>query len=114
MVKDITSASFINSVSFDKKENKLLKKLTSCKTRKCSKINKERVKECAIFQKDLEKKCNQKDFKEYYKCYKKVNKAGSKCVALSKETSKCGEERCSKERKTLKKYQKNMGLFNAN
>jgi hypothetical protein len=44
MTKNNTST-ILNHNSFNKEESRLLKKVNNCKTRKCAKINKERIKE---------------------------------------------------------------------
>jgi hypothetical protein len=107
MIKDITSTSYIDTIFFDKKENRLVKKLTRCKTRKCSKINKERMKENKIYENGLEKQCTDKDIKLWSECLKDYdNKYGSKNKILYNKFVKCGNEKCSKEYKTLKKYKK--------
>jgi len=99
--------SWINLVTFDKKESKLLKKFHKCKTRKCSKINKELAKENKTFYKEQDKQCPQKSSKTFYNCsvdfYEK-----SKYKKLHDEFVSCSEKKCSKERKTLKKYQKKL------
>ena len=91
-----------NTIRFNLKEEELLKKLNKCKTRKCAKINKERIKEGIIFYKEQDKKCPQKSSNAFYKCsvdfYNK-----SKYKKLFDEYVKCGKRKCSKERKTLKK-----------
>ena len=104
MVKNITSKEFINLVSFDKKENRLLTRLTKCKTRKCAKINKERLKECTFFEKELEEQCHQKDIKAWQDCLVDFDKYGSKCRTLNNKFVKCGRKKCSKELKTFKTY----------
>lgn len=106
---DINTMKFANLVTQDKKENKLLKKLIRCKTRKCSKINKERSKAVKDFEKKLKNKCTQKDNKLWLNCLKGLdNKYGSKNKTLRRKYNKCGEEKCSKEHNTLSKYQKNV------
>ena len=103
----LNSTSFINTISFDKKENILLKKLSRCKTRKCSKINKEHIKEGKIFEKIQAKKCPQKSAKEFMNCASELYD-NSKFKILYDKFVKCSMKKCSKESKTLKKYQKKL------
>lgn len=105
MTGDITSTSFINKISFDKKENRLLKILTKCKTRKCSKINNQRIEESKIYEKELNQMCPNL----LYKCASEFDKKyGSKYKMLFNKFTQCGIKKCSKERKTLKKYQEKL------
>jgi len=93
---------FVNMVSFNKKESRVLKKLNRCKTRKCAKLNKERLKEQKGFEKEQDKECPQKSSTAFYECSVNFyNK--SKYKKLYDEFVKCGRKKCSKERKTLKK-----------
>jgi hypothetical protein len=96
MLKDNITTSFI------KEYIRLLKKLNKCKTRKCAKINKERIKEEINFDKEQDKKCPQKSSRAFYDCsvdfYNK-----SKYKKLFDKYVKCGKRKCSKEHKTLKK-----------
>lgn len=98
--------SLIDFNSLNKKESQLLKKLNICKTRKCAKINKERIKEQPIFEKEQDKKCPQKSSKAFYDCsidfYEK-----SKYKKLFVKYVECGKKKCSNEQKTLKKYRNN-------
>ena len=97
----------INFLAFDKKEGKLLTNLSQCRTRKCSKINKEMLKERKILDKEQKKKCNQKSLKKSMHCLLDIyNK--SKYKTIFDKFVSCGEKKCSKERKTLKKYQKKL------
>ena len=96
MTKDISS--LLNPI---KEEARLLKKLNKCKTRKCFKINKERIKEKKSFDKEQDKKCPQKSPNAFYDCSEDFyNK--SKYKKLFDKYVKCGEKKCSKEKKTLK------------
>ena len=94
---------------FSKKEDRLLEKLTKCKTRKCAKNGKERVKEEKIFEKEQDKACPQKSSNAFYDCsvgfYDK-----SKYKKLSEKFVECGNKKCSKERKTLKNYRNKQRL----
>jgi hypothetical protein len=108
-MKNITSKSFIKNIVFDKKENHLLKKLNQCKTRKCSKINKEYIKENKIFTKEQNKKCRQKSDKAFYDC-SDIFYENSKNKILFDKFIKCGEEKCAKEKKTLKKYREKLHI----
>jgi hypothetical protein len=97
----------INFIAFDKKESKLLTNLAQCRTRKCSKINKEKLKERKILDKEQDKQCPQNSSKAFYNCSVDIyNK--SKYKTLFNKFVSCGEKKCSKERKTLKKYQKKL------
>lgn len=97
----------INFLAFDKKEGKLLTNLSQCRTRKCSKINKEMLKERKILDKEQDKQCPQKLYKAFYNCSVDIyNK--SKYKTIFDKFVSCGEKKCSKERKTLKKYQKKL------
>jgi len=84
-------------------EIKLLTKLAKCRTRKCSKIDKQLLKERKILDKEQGKKCSQKTLKCSLDIYKK-----SKYKTLFDKFVSCGEEKCYKERKNLTKYQKNI------
>ena len=85
-----------------KEEWLLIEKIAKCKTRKCAKLNKKREKEEKIFLKEQDIACPQKSDDEFYDCsvgfYEK-----SKYKKLYDKFTKCGERKCSKERKTLKK-----------
>ena len=110
MVPDIDSNAFVNKITYDKKENMLLKKYIHCAKRKCSKINKERSKAVKKFEDLIEKNCTNKD-NTWYECVKKLDKKyGPKNRSLHRKYTKCGKQKCSKENKTLKKYQKNMKI----
>jgi hypothetical protein len=99
----MTSKSFANYLSVDKKEVRILKKITQCKNKKCSKLNKIRAKEEKIFEKEQDKKCQQKSAKAFYDC-SDVFYENSKYKTLFNNFIKCGNEKCSKEMKTHKKY----------
>ena len=107
MTVDYTSKSFIDYITFDKKESRLLRKVIACKTRKCSKINKQLTKENAIFEKGLKETCpDDKNIKSWSKCLTNyTHKHGSKAKNLYNKYVKCGKKKCSKEQTTLKKYQ---------
>jgi hypothetical protein len=107
MVHDINSKGFVNLVSSDKKEHKLLSRLVKCKTRKCSKINKERSKAVKEFEKKVTSKCTQKNIKEWTNCLKGLDH--SKTDILQRKYKECGEKKCSNEIKNLKKYEKYSG-----
>lgn len=97
----------LKDIHFDKKETRLLKKLDRCKTRKCSKLNKKLIKSGIKFYKEQDKKCPQKSANAFYKCsvdfYNK-----SKYKTIFDKYVKCGQKKCSKERKTLKKLRENL------
>ena len=99
MAKNNTLRIF-NNISYNKEEARLVKKLNKCKTRKCAKINKEQIKEKKMFVKDQDKKCPQKSSNAFYNCsvdfYDK-----SKYKTIFDKNVKCGEKKCSKEKKTL-------------
>jgi len=65
MVKSINT---FNINTFNKEETELVKKLSKCKTRKCSKINKRVIKERKTFDKEQNKKCTQKSSNKFYNC----------------------------------------------
>lgn len=92
---------------FNKEESQLLKKLNNCKTRKCAKLNKEKIKEMQTYDKEQDKKCPQKSANAFYKCsvdfYNK-----SKYKTIFDKYVKCGQKKCSKERKTLKKLREKL------
>lgn len=96
---NITSNSYINHISFNKKEKKLLKQLTRCRTRKCSKLSKDFVKENKIFETELDKKCDNTNFD----CLDKFTKKhGVKSRKLYTKFMKCFKEKCAKETKLWK------------
>jgi len=99
---NITSQSFINKIASNKKEKKLMKQYVKCKTRKCSKISKEYLKENKIFENRLEKDCpNDINFE----CLTKFDKKhGGKTRKLLKKLKKCADDKCSKENKMWKNY----------
>lgn len=88
---------------FSKTENNLLRKLVNCKTKKCSKLLKEKHKEEKKYTKEEKIKCTQKSSKKFYDC-SAVLYDKSKYKVLSKKYYECGEKKCSKEHKNLKKY----------
>lgn len=96
---------FNNAISkkFDKEESQLLKKLNACRTRKCAKTKKARMKESKIFEKEQDIQCPQKSPMAFYDCsvdfYEK-----SKYKNLFDKNVNCGKKKCDKERKTLKKF----------
>ena len=93
---NITSNSYINHITFDKRKNKLLKQLTRCRTRKCSKVTKEFVKENQNFENELDKTCNNTNFK----CLDTFTKThGAKSRKLYTKFMKCSKEKCAKETK---------------
>ena len=100
MIKDTTSTLF-------REEARLLKKIEKCKTRKCDKISKERIKERSIFRKEQDKECPQKSSKAFYNCsvdfYNK-----SKYKKIFDKYVKCGIKKCSKARKTLKRLREKL------
>ena len=104
-LKSFNYNKFFNYVSFNEEERRLLKKYHKCKTRKCSKINKEQIKEEINYVKELEKKCPQKSSNAFYNCgidfYNK-----SKFKKLFDKYVKCGTRKCSKEEKALRKEKK--------
>lgn len=96
---NITSNSYINHITFDKKEKKLLKQLTRCRTRKCSKVTKEFIKENQIFENELDKTCHNTNFD----CLDKFTKKhGAKSRKLYTKFMKCSKEKCAKETKMWK------------
>lgn len=101
MTKNNTST-ILNDNSFNKEESRLLKKVNNCKTRKCAKINRERIKEGKKFNKEQNIKCPQKSSNAFYNCsvdfYDK-----SKYKKLFDKYVKCGTKKCFKEKNTLKK-----------
>ncbi len=102
---NITSSSYINRMSFDKKEKNLFTQLTRCRTRKCSKLSKDFVKENKIFENQIDKTCPNISFK----CVKNVTKKhGVKSKMLYTRFIKCGKEKCSKEVNMWKKYVKTL------
>ena len=102
-MKNNISTLFQKNIVVDKKNNKLIKNLATCKTKKCSKIDNERAKEFKIFEKEQDKKCPQKSSKAFYDC-SEIFYMNSKYKVLFDKFNKCGEEKCSKEKKSLKKY----------
>jgi len=97
-------------VKHNKKLDILLKKFfissnayEKCKTRKCSKIKKDLIKERVIFGKEQNKACPQKSSDAFYKCsigfYNNSN-----LKTLSENYEKCGKKKCSKEFKKMRKY----------
>ena len=99
----MTSKALANYLSIDKKEVRLLKKVTQCRNRKCRKLNKIREKEHKIFKKEQDKKCHQKSDKAFYNCTD-VFYENSKYKTLFDNFIECGNQKCSKEKQTLKKY----------
>jgi hypothetical protein len=101
MVKGKVSTLF-NADTFNKEETRLLNKINKCKTRKCAKLNKEQRKERIKFEKEQDKKCTQKSSQAFYDCsvdfYNK-----SKYKNLFYKYVECGNKKCSKENRTLKK-----------
>ena len=87
----------------DKEETRLLKKLTKCKTRKCSKLYKDLDKEKNIYQKGWNKKCSHKRNKAYIDCDKKFFK-GSRLEKLYDKVGKCSKKKCSTQKKKLNQY----------
>jgi len=87
----------------DSKEYKLVKKLNSCKTRKCSKLVKKRNIIDKKFEKAQNKACSQKSNTAFYKCSSKFFE-GSNLEKVMKDVVDCSEKKCIKERNSLKKY----------
>lgn len=106
-MKDISLKSFADHLAFDKKEIKLYKRLTKCKTRKCSKLNKELDKEEKHFENGQKKKCTQKSIKAWARCAVDYHKHSKYKILYDKYRS-CGEEKCSKELKAYKTQQKKL------
>ena len=101
-------------VKNNKKTDILVKKVNNasntyhnCKTRKCSKIEKERLKEYVIFEKEQNKACPQKSSDAFYKCSIGFYN-NSKYKTLSNKYDKCGQNKCPKEFKNYKKASKKM------
>jgi len=101
---DFNSRASIDLLSLDKEENRLLTKFTQCKTRKCSKIRKELLKEEKNVNKEIKKKCGKKSNNIMAEAYCADNLYKKKYKPLFNKYTKCGEKKCAKERKTLKKY----------
>jgi hypothetical protein len=89
----------------DKQETRLWRKFDRCRTRKCSRLIKERKKESNIFFKEQSKKCTQKNAKAFYNCSNKFYK-GSTLAKISNKLTKCGKKKCSTEKKRLNTYLK--------
>ena len=109
LIKDYESKKHIDHLYPDKEENRLAKKYFKCKTRKCSKIRKELFKEEQIVNEEIKKKCGTKlnTMANIYCADNLYNK--SKYRLLYDKYAKCGEKKCAKERKTLKKYSDKLG-----
>jgi hypothetical protein len=100
---NISSNSYINHITVNKKEKKLLKQLTRCRTRKCSKVTKEYIKENQIFENKLDKTCDTTNFD----CLEKFTKKhGAKSRKLYTKFMKCSKEKCAKETKLWRKVLK--------
>jgi hypothetical protein len=104
-MKDISFKSFADHLAFDKKEIALYKRVTKCKTRKCSKLEKEVDKEEGPFAKGQEKKCTQKSTKAWARCAVDYHKKSKYKILYDKYRS-CGEEKCQKEWKAYKTQRK--------
>ena len=87
----------------DKEETRLWKNFDRCRTRKCSKFNKNENKERKIFEKEETKKCPQKRAKAFYDCSSKFYH-GSKLEKLMKKAVKCSDNKCKTQKKKLKNY----------
>ena len=87
----------------DSKEHKLVEKLNSCKTRKCSKLIKKRNSIDKKFEKAQAQACPQKSNTAFYKCSSKFFD-GSNLEKVMKNIVDCSEKKCVKEIKSLKKY----------
>jgi len=86
---------------FKKEEDILLEKLNKCKTEKCAELNKERMKEQEILEKEQDKSCPQKSSNAFYECSTRFYEK-SKYKRLFDKFVECGKKECAKERKTLK------------
>ena len=87
----------------DSKEHKLVEKLNSCKTRKCSKLIKKRNSIHKKFEKAQAQACPQKSNTAFYRCSSKFFE-GSNLEKVMKNIVDCSEKKCVKEIKSLKKY----------
>jgi len=103
-IKDYESKKHIDLLYYDKEENSLVKKFFKCKTRKCSEIRKELLKEEKNVNKEIKKKCAKKSNNIMAEAYCADNLYNKKYKPLFNKYTKCGEKNCAKERKTLKKY----------
>ena len=86
---------------FKKEEDILLEKLNKCKTEKCAELNKERMKEQEIFEKEQDKSCPQKSSNAFYECSTRFYEKSKYKQSLF-DFVECGKKECAKERKTLK------------
>lgn len=86
---------------FKKEEDILLEKLNKCKTEKCAELNKERMKEQEIYEKEQDKSCPQKSSNAFYECSTRFYEKSKYKQSLF-DFVECGKKECAKERKTLK------------
>jgi len=99
----------------DTKEKQLLKKITNCKTKKCSKL----IKKKKIMEKNFEnaqdKACPQKNDMAFYRCSTNFFK-DSNMEKVMKNISNCADKKCAKVKKNLKTYsnKKNLKMFKKN
>jgi hypothetical protein len=94
----------------NKEESRLWKNFDRCRTRKCSKIIKEKKKENKIFEKEQTKKCSQKRAKAFYNCSSTFFE-GSKLQKIMKNIVKCTKNKCYTQKKKLNKYRNKQGLI---
>ncbi len=94
----------------NKEESRLWKNFDRCRTRKCSKIIKEKEKENIIFEKQQTKKCPQKRAKAFYNCSSKFFE-GSILQKIMKNLVKCTKNKCYTQKKKLNKYRNKQTLI---
>lgn len=93
----------------DKTEDRLLTKVTRCKTRKCSKLYKQYTNGGNAYRKEEEKHCPQKSKMAFYDCSVGFYNKSTHKKAFDKYV-KCSTMKCSKEYKALEKYRQNQFL----
>ena len=93
----------------DTKEKQLLKKINSCKTKKCSKLIKKKKNMEKNFEKAQDKACPQKNDMAFYRCSTKFFE-GSNMEKAMNNIRNCGDKKCVKVKKNLKTYRNKIYL----
>lgn len=93
----------------DTKEKQLLKKVTNCKTKKCSKLIKKKKNMEKNFEKEQDEACPQKNDMAFYRCSSKFYK-GSNMEKVMNNISNCADKKCAKVKKNIKTYRNKQNL----